>query len=321
MKICVIIPAYNASATIDATIQSVLDQTHLADEILVVDDGSTDDTFARLSAYGSKIKVFRQPNQGVACARNFLCRKATGDLVAFLDADDVWHPDYLKAQHELLSLHSNAAGSFTGFLDSNQFTKKSWSLLNPDLLPVVEVMDSVQFFERHNRSPSQFPPSTFCLSTSILNQMGNEPFPVKFRCAEDFWFMNLIPLFGKPVVYNPLPLVMYRLSPGSLSMDRVKIMELTVRLCEILSQRYQAEASPELLGSFRKVFPSTRRNFSKYLMGAGRYSEARDQIKASIKGTRSLKSIVKSIGLLIVSYFPSGLQPKWPRPLRHQNYQ
>ena len=98
MKICVIIPAYNASATIDATIQSVLDQTHLADEILVVDDGSTDDTFARLSAYGSKIKVFRQPNQGVACARNFLCHQATGDLVAFLDADDVWHPDYLKTQ-------------------------------------------------------------------------------------------------------------------------------------------------------------------------------------------------------------------------------
>jgi glycosyltransferase involved in cell wall biosynthesis len=321
MKISVIIPAYNASVTIDATIQSVLGQTHPADEILVVDDGSTDDTFARLSAYGLKIKLFKQSNQGVARSRNFLSRQAVGELVAFLDADDVWHPDYLKAQHEMLSLHSAAAASFTGFLDSNQFEKTSWSLRNPGSLPAVEVMDSVQFFKRYNYSPLQFPPSACCVFKHILNQMGDAPFPLNFDSVEDFGFMNTLPLFAKPVVRDPSPLVMYRLSPGSLSADRIRTMDLTVRLSENLSRRYQSEAGPELWTILREVFPSTRRNFSKFLMGAGRYSEARVQIRASIRGTRSLKSLVKSAGLLVVSYLPSGLQPKWPRRLRHQNYQ
>ena len=197
MKISVIIPAYNASATIDATIQSVLGQTHAADEILVLDDGSTDDTFARLQTYGSKIKVFRQSNQGVACARNFLCRQVSGDLVAFLDSDDVWHVDYLKTQHEMLRLHPNVAASFTGFLDSNQFEKTSWGLLNSDSLPMVEIMDSIQFFRRYNHSPLQFPPSACCVFESILNQMNAVPFPLNHDSVEDFGFMHALALFFK----------------------------------------------------------------------------------------------------------------------------
>ena len=98
-------------------------------------------------------------------------------------------------------------------------------------------------------------------------------------------------------------------------------MSLTIHLGEILSRRYQSEASPELWAAFCEVFPSTRRNFSKFLMGAGRFSEARIQIKASIKETRNLKSIVKSVGLLAVSCLPLALQPKWPKQLRHHNFQ
>jgi glycosyltransferase involved in cell wall biosynthesis len=318
MKISVIIPAYNASATIAATIESALDQTRPADEILVMDDGSTDDTFARLSAYGSRIKVYRQSNQGVSASRNFLCRAAGGDVMAFLDSDDAWHPDYLKTQQEMLSRHPDAAASFTGFLDSDQFAKNSWGSLSSDCLPVVKVMDRVQFFKRYNYSTTQFPPSACCVLKSLLHQMGDEPFPVKFRMAEDFWFMNVIPLLGKPVIYNSTPLAMYRLSPGSLSADRLKIMEPIIRVCEILTRRYEAEASPELWRTLREVFPSKRRNFSKFLMGAGRFSEARHQIKASIRETGNLKSIVKSFGLLAASHLPSGLQPKWPGQFRQQ---
>ncbi len=285
-----------------------------------MDDGSTDDTFALLHNYSLKIKIFRQTNQGVARSRNFLCHQATGDMVAFLDSDDVWHPDYLKIQHEALSLHPNAAASFTGFLDSNQFNG-NWNSTDSNSLSSVEVMNYIEFFKRYNSSPLQFPPSGCCVFKSILNQMGEVPFPLKHDSVEDFGFMNTLPLFAKPIVRNPLPLVMYRLSPGSLSADRIKVMSLTVHLCEILSQRYQADATPELLKSSHEVFPSTRRNFSKFLMGGNRYSEARAQIKASIKETGNLKSIAKSAGLLAVSYLPAALQPKWPKQLRHHNFQ
>jgi len=321
MKFSVIIPAYNASKTIDATIDSVLGQTRPAEEILVMDDGSTDDTFARLQAYGSKIKLFRHPNQGAAVSRNCLCRKAMGDVAAFLDADDVWHEDYLKAQHDALSKHSNSIASFTGFVDSNQFSQNSWNSLRPDSSVTIEPMDSIQFFNRYNYLPLQFPPSACCIVRDVLDQMGPTPFPLNFDSVEDYGFMNTLPLFSKPIIRNPLPLVMYRLGPASLSSNRVKVMDLTIRLAELLLRRYEEEAAPGLLQSFREMFPAKRRNYSKYLMGAGRVSDARHQIWISIRENRNLKSMLKSAGLLACSYFPSALQPKWPRQFRHENYQ
>ena len=325
MKISVIICAYNALATIEATIDSVLGQTHPADEILIMDDGSTDGTFARLTNYGSRIRTLRQSNQGLSAARNALCREATGDVLAFLDADDVWHRDYLKIQHEMLIRQPNAAASFTGFVDSNQYQVSAWG--SPDSVDrsTAEVIDAVNFFKRYNRSTVQFPPSAWCVKKNIFDQMGDEPFPVKFpqigklTGGEDFWFMNILVLFGRPVVYHPLPRVMYRLTSGSLSTDRIKMMQLNVNLCELLALRYQVEAGPDLLRSMREVFPSIRRNFSKFLMGAGRFSEARIQMKASIKEAGSLKSIVKSLGLLFVSHLPFRLQPKWPSQFRQHD--
>src|SRR5580658_2014305 len=92
LKVSVIIPAFNSARTISATLDSVLAQVRPADEILVMNDGSTDETSEILESYKSLVQVFRQENSGLAAARNALFRRATGDLVAFLDADDIWHP-------------------------------------------------------------------------------------------------------------------------------------------------------------------------------------------------------------------------------------
>src|SRR5262245_6496134 len=98
MKVSVAIPTYNSARFIQTTLKSVLSQSVAPNEILVVDDGSTDETVAILSSYGSSIRVIRQSNQGVAAARNALARHVNGDLVAFLDHDDLWHPRYLETQ-------------------------------------------------------------------------------------------------------------------------------------------------------------------------------------------------------------------------------
>src|SRR5258708_3302796 len=97
MKISVVIPAYNGARTIGATLNSVLKQTVQPDEILVLNDGSTDDTAVVLEQY-QNITVLDQENRGVAHARNVLSQQSTGDLVAFLDQDDLWHPRYLEVQ-------------------------------------------------------------------------------------------------------------------------------------------------------------------------------------------------------------------------------
>jgi glycosyltransferase involved in cell wall biosynthesis len=97
-KVSVIIPAYNAEDFIREAVDSALSQTHHDREIIVVDDSSTDDTPLILKTYGNQITVHRQPNGGVSAARNAGARLATGDWVAFLDADDVWRPTKLEAQ-------------------------------------------------------------------------------------------------------------------------------------------------------------------------------------------------------------------------------
>lgn len=92
MRCSVLIPTYNSAETIELTLNSVLSQSRKPDEILVWDDGSTDATLSLLDQYGSQIKVFRSQNGGVARARNQLCQRATGELLAFLDHDDLTSP-------------------------------------------------------------------------------------------------------------------------------------------------------------------------------------------------------------------------------------
>jgi glycosyltransferase involved in cell wall biosynthesis len=92
----VLIPAYNSAATIGASIESVLAQTYAAHEILVVDDGSDDDTGTVAGQRGAPVRVIRKSNGGTASARNLGIAEATGDVVAFLDADDVYLPTHLE---------------------------------------------------------------------------------------------------------------------------------------------------------------------------------------------------------------------------------
>lgn len=95
MKISVILPTYNRAASLAEAIDCVLDQTVPPHELIVIDDGSTDDTAAVLARYGDRIRAIRCDNGGVARARNIGMRAATGDWLAFQDSDDLWSPDHL----------------------------------------------------------------------------------------------------------------------------------------------------------------------------------------------------------------------------------
>lgn len=99
--VSVVIPAYNAASTIDETLRSVRAQTHRALEIIVVDDGSSDGTVAvaaRHAAADDRVQVVTQANAGVAAARNAGWRRARADLIAFVDADDLWAPRKIELQ-------------------------------------------------------------------------------------------------------------------------------------------------------------------------------------------------------------------------------
>ena len=99
MRISVVLPVFNRAPYVGEAIESVLGQTRPPDELIVVDDGSTDDTAAVVERWARpSLRIVRQENRGIGGARNSGLREVTGDLVAFIDSDDLWERDKLERQ-------------------------------------------------------------------------------------------------------------------------------------------------------------------------------------------------------------------------------
>jgi glycosyltransferase involved in cell wall biosynthesis len=100
-RVSVIVPAFNAATSIEETLDSVLRQTYENFDVVVDDDGSEDDTAAKVECFAARdprITLVRQHQSGIAAARNLAIERSSGELVAPLDADDLWHPRKLELQ-------------------------------------------------------------------------------------------------------------------------------------------------------------------------------------------------------------------------------
>ena len=313
MKFSVIIPAYNAARTIGATLDSALAQTVIPGEILVFNDGSTDETAAILESYKPRVTVFHQTNQGPAGGRNFLCARARGDVLAFLDADDLWHPRYLEVQRKLIEAVPDAIACFTDHENIFGMEECHWGR-DMDFSSVKsELIGPIDFIRQYDKTPLRFQMSCFCLRTSVFNQLGKEPF--KVSGAEDTYLHNTLPLLG-PVAHTSLRLVAYRINEASLSSNRLRVSLLVLDVFELLDAIYKSDANNLLYDTFKTVHFSRMRNCGKYLMGAGRTGEARRQFRRAFKNSTSLSSSLKSLLLLFLSRLPSALGPAWPQTLR-----
>jgi len=120
-RVSVAITTFNQAAYIGATIRSVLEQTYTNLEIVVVDDGSTDETPVVVAQFGDRVRYIRQANRGVAGARNRAVEAATGELIALLDGDDLWDPPKIARQVELFDRYPHlglVAVDFRHFSDA-----------------------------------------------------------------------------------------------------------------------------------------------------------------------------------------------------------
>ena len=129
--VSVILPVYNGERYVRAALESVFAQTYTPSEVIVVDDGSTDGTAPAIRAFGG-IRYARQANRGVAAARNVGIGLARGDLVAFIDHDDLWMPNKLAVQVRFLLDHPNVAGAlcyFKNFVSGglNESVRDRWN--------------------------------------------------------------------------------------------------------------------------------------------------------------------------------------------------
>jgi glycosyltransferase involved in cell wall biosynthesis len=120
--VSVVIPTYNSSSFVSEAINSVLAQTYSRVEVVVVNDGSTDNTEAVLASYGDRIKAVTQVNSGTSAARNTGIGASSGQFVAFLDHDDLWSPSKLTLQMALLKKHPEMGMVYCGRQFFNHYT-------------------------------------------------------------------------------------------------------------------------------------------------------------------------------------------------------
>src|SRR5260370_6154365 len=114
LKVSVVIPTYNRARVVGGAIESALAQTHERLEVIVVDDGSTDDTAERVGRRRDpRLRYVRREHAGVSSARNAGIGAPTGDLVSFLDSDDLWKPENIETEIAALALHPGAGGVFS----------------------------------------------------------------------------------------------------------------------------------------------------------------------------------------------------------------
>jgi glycosyltransferase involved in cell wall biosynthesis len=217
MRVSVVIPTYNAGPLVVEAVESVLAQIRPADEVVVVDDGSTDDTAERLGRFGPPVRVVRKENGGVSTARNRGVAEATGDVVAFLDADDVWHPRKLELQ-----LAALAARPDLGMLGTGQYV---W----PGPVPKVEAGSpqpvDVRFADLVVRN--QFTASTVVVRAGVLREVGGFDTDQCGTEDHDLW-LRVARRAGGAIL--PVRLVGYRdATPGSLSKNAER-MESGMRI-------------------------------------------------------------------------------------------
>jgi glycosyltransferase involved in cell wall biosynthesis len=211
--VTVLIDTYNYGQYIEEAVGSVLAQDFPAKqrEILVVDDGSTDDTAERLRKFGDAITYLRKPNGGQASAFNFGLEKARGEFVAFLDADDYWLPGKLQRIVEAFEEHRDAGMVYHAFrqLDSRADTFQDGGLpLLSGFLPSNT---------RELLSYVLYPTSFLAFRRSALELVL--PIPEMLTIQADAHLSGLI-VFVAPIVAIPEHLAVYRVHGANLFSDR-----------------------------------------------------------------------------------------------------
>jgi glycosyltransferase involved in cell wall biosynthesis len=216
-RVSVIVPAYNAAWCLPDALESIIAQRYPDWEAIVVDDGSTDDTARLAEGRDPRIRVVRSPiNQGLAATRNLGLDHATGELVALLDADDTWLPDYLEEQVALVD-RADAAGLPVAIACCDAYLRRNDEVLTETYGDWIgRPSDSITLEELIDRNPIFI---SVLLSRAAVEAAGR--FDASLRSVEDLDLWLRIVEAGGRVVYQPKPLAVYRLSDRALSRDTV----------------------------------------------------------------------------------------------------
>ena len=206
--VSIVIPAYQSARWVRDAVASALAQTHPSCEVIVVDDGSTDGTAALLAAaFADAIQIVQQPNRGLAAARNTGLRRARGEYVQFLDADDVLLPDKIATQ---VAAFGRAPDVDVAFCDFAWLVEGRTQLAD---MPVPEIVDGHALHALLGRN------FIVChaalVRTAALQRAGG--FDETLSACEDYDLWLRLAGAGSRFLHTPGKLALYRRTPGSMS--------------------------------------------------------------------------------------------------------
>lgn len=211
--VSVIIPTYNHAQYVGYAIQSILDQNYWNYQIIVVDDGSTDNTQEVVDQFGDRVDYILQKNKGLSAARNTGIRAATGEFIGLLDADDMYEPDFMSTLVPMLATDPEVGGIYTGFRFIDQlnqpFFRKEICVVPSDKLYKTLIGGNL------------FVPELMLIRRNCYLDVGM--FDESLRACED-WDMWLRITKKYQILGTTKILTRHRVLPESMSSDPIRML-------------------------------------------------------------------------------------------------
>jgi glycosyltransferase involved in cell wall biosynthesis len=290
--ISVIVPAYNVAECISATIESVLRQTYSPFELIVVDDGSTDSTGAIVAGFADGVRCVRQSNRGLSAARNAGIRAANGELIAFVDADDLWMPEKLDYQAQMLTRCPHVGWVYSDALvvDNTAMTVLD-RVGRTSRLPSGDILRPL-FLHNFVASPTPM------VRRSAFEQIGGFDESPRIRIAED-WDMWLRLASAFPVTCVQRPLAKIRSHAGSMTGTMDLDVALTSKVAVVEKAVCLRPAS--LLPLMARAIAEVHMDVGEWRFRRREYDNARAMFATAIR--------VRPISLRAVAYWLATFLP------------
>ena len=300
MKFSVVIPLYNKEAHIVDALKSVVKQKFEDYEIIVIDDGSTDDSVNRAwSVPSPKIHIYHQENQGVAVARNKGIEQAKGEYIAFLDADDVWHEDYLETINRLIEKYQESDIFVTAY---EVLMKGGKRHVSTQLSPPEGCLQS--YWLTLNQKYDFVWTSATTVRRSALIRAGM--FKPGEKIGQDLDMWARVARNNPKVAYASKVCVTYTRNAQENARTRVRIAWAGAFLKDLEEELEKTTHSEEELQAIQRKYDLKMTVYIFTAIMAGEKKRAKKALK-SWKGEKNRRNRMLRMGLRVAAFMPAGL--------------